>query len=45
MCLDARRNVGAESEVMLLAVVTPREMHEVDRADDVSVPPVIEEAH
>jgi hypothetical protein len=30
---------------MLLAVVAPCEMHEINRADDVSMPPVIEEAH
>jgi hypothetical protein len=45
MCFNPLRYVGTETQVMLLAVITASEVHEVDRPDDVSVAAMIEEAH
>ena len=45
MGLHSLRNVGTEAQVMLRTAMAAREMYEVDGADDVSMPTVIEEAH
>ena len=45
MRLHSLRDVCAEAQVVLRTVITPRKVHQVDRADNVSMPTVIEEAH
>ena len=45
MGLHALGDIGTKTEVMLCAAIAPCEMHQIDRADDVSMPTVIEEAH
>ena len=45
MRLHSLRDVGTETHVVLCAAMEAREVNEVDGADDVSMPPMIEEAH
>jgi hypothetical protein len=45
MRLDPLRDVGTKTEVVLRTLITPRKMHKVDGADNVSMATVIEEAH
>jgi hypothetical protein len=45
MGLHSLRDVGTKAQVMLRTAIAPREVHEVDGANDVSMSAVIEEAH
>ena len=45
MRLDPLRDIGTETQVVLRSAIAPREMHQINRADDVPMPTVIEEAH
>jgi len=45
MRLDPLRNIRAESHVVLRAVVTTGKVDQVYGADNVAVPPIVEESH
>jgi hypothetical protein len=45
MRLHSLRDVGTEAQIVLRTLITPREMYQVDGADNVSMTAMIEKAH
>ena len=45
MRLHPLRDIGAEAQIVLRTFITPRNMHEVNRADDVSMTAKVIKAH